>query len=500
MTLGATEVTPSRFSGRSLTLILVLITSTAAAVVLPSEGVLIVFVALIAGALLLRAHHDTVLTILLLLVVVAVLPAPLVVPELGSMGAPTTLIGLAAGGIWFISWVMSRNTGDLVGGREIGGYRPITILLGVWLISIVASFAAAGLRAKDDLEASAADRGIITALAAVGIALLIAETVPTRKRLDAIIRVAVLAGVFIATVGIVQFVTGLDLAANISIPGLERSGGALSITERSMFRRVAGTTMHPIEFGVVACVLLPLALHLAMKHSRRWYVAVAVLGVALPMSVSRTAVVGVAAAALVLVPGWSRTVRRRVYAGALGYLVAVRVLIPGLLGTIQALFVDAGTDPSINSRESDYEFVSRFVSERPLFGRGLFTFIPTRFDFLDNQYLLTLVETGIFGLVALLALSVGGMFTARSIRRRATNDVDRDLAQALCASMAVVVASSAAFDYLGFPTARVFMFVVLGCIGALWRLVPRRDQAPPPSTATSEMAVDDDASGSLVPT
>lgn len=458
-------------TGLSLLFVAMMIAAVAAAVLLPTEALLVVFGIMIVSAGLIRAHHDTTSLVLLLLTVMAIVPAPLVIPELGSLGAPTTLIGLAAGGLWFISWAWSRKDAETV----VEGYRPIPILLGVWLASILASFAMTSMRAKDGLEASAADRGIITVLASVGVAVLIAETVPTRERLDAIVRFTVIACSIVALVGVLQFTIGLDLAANLSLPGFERVGGALSVGERSMFRRVAGTTLHPIEFGVVMCLGIPLALHLAMHHSRRWYLAVAVMGAALPMSVSRTAVLGVVAAGLVLVPGWPRKVRRRCLLGAAGYLVAVRLLIPGLLGTIRALFVDAPTDPSINSRESDYEYVSRFVAERPFLGRGFWTFIPSRFDFLDNQYMLSLVETGVVGLLALLVLLFGGMVTTGVVRQRTDNEVDRDLAQALMASLAVVAATSIAFDYLSFPTTRVLMFVVLGCVGALWRLVPRMD-------------------------
>lgn len=478
MTRSAVDAGPPPVSTRLVVVfVAVMLLAGVATVMLPTEALLLAFGLLIVGAGLIRAHHDTTMIILLLLTVMAVIPAPLAIPELGSLGTPTTLIGLAAGGLWFVSWAWSRKEAVTF----VEGYRPIPILLGVWLASVLASFAAASMRAKDGLEASAADRGVITVVSSVGIALLIAETVPTRERLDTIVRVMVLAGSVIALVGILQFTIGLDLAADVRLPGFERIGGALSVTERSMFRRVAGTTLHPIEFGVVMCLSIPLALHLAMQHSRRWFLAVAVMGVAMPMSVSRTAVLGVIAASVVLVPAWPRKVRRRVLLGAAGYLVAVRLLIPGLLGTIKALFLDANTDPSINSRESDYEFVSRFVGERPFFGRGFSTFIPTRFDFLDNQYLLSLVETGVVGLLALVTLILGGMATASSVRGRTDNEVDRDLAQALMASLAVVGATSVAFDYLSFPTTRVLMFVVLGCVGALWRLVPRGDPVSEPN-------------------
>lgn len=441
-----------------------------AAIVMPTEAVMAVLAALILGAILVQAHRDTALTIVVLLTLMALIPASLALPELGSMGAPTTLVALAAGGLWFVTWISSRSR--VV--SELDGNPPIPILLAVWAASTTASYAVAALRAKDGLEASAADRGMVVMLASLGISLLIADTVPTRERLDSIIRVAVLAGTFIAAIGIIQFLIGWDYAAHLNIPGLKPTGSGLSITERSIFRRVAGTTLHPIEFGVVLCLIIPLGLHLAMHHSRRWFVAVAIMGFALPMSLSRTTFVGAAAAGVVLIMLWPRQTRRRAVAVGLGYLVTVRLLVPGLLGTIRSLFTNATKDPSISSREQDYEYVGRFITESPLLGRGFFTFIPERYDFLDNQYMMTLVETGVIGLLALLTMIVGSMVVAHKIRTRTDDPAERDLAAAFMAILAVALSTFVAFDYLSFPSVRIMLFVAIGGVGALWRLVPDR--------------------------
>lgn len=409
---------------------------------------------------------------------VAIVPATLTVPALGSMGAPQVLVSLAALGVWFVVWLAPGDGPD----RE---FRPIPLLLAGFIVANLASFAAASLRPADFVERTAADRGVVMIAAAGGIALLTAETVRSRDRLQMVLSAAVLAGAFIASVGIVQFVTGSDPAAAINIPGLESLVEDQSfIGERSIFRRVSGTTTHAIEFSAALCIVLPIAIHLLMSEGRRWLVPTLLIGVALPMSVSRTAVVGLAAVVLVLIPSWPQELRRRAYIGGLLYLVSMRLMVPGLLGTIRSLFVDAGVDPSVESRRTDYEFVERFVSERPLFGRGFATFIPTRYDFLDNQYLLSLVETGAVGLAAYISLLVGGIVVARSIRRRASSQRDRDLAQALAASLAVVAATSFAFDFLSFGSARALMFLVLGCIGALWRIATS-DAGPTPVRPSS---------------
>lgn len=464
-----------------------------ATVTLPTKPVLVAFGALILASILIRARHDAALLVLVLVGAVA-LPATLTVPALGSLGAPTILIGLAALGVWLIDWLAPREL-------TRAGVRPIPLLVVAFVGAHLASYAAAGLRPLDYVELVAADRGVITVLASAGIVLLAAEAVSSRDRLDAVVKGVVVAGSVIAVVGVIQFTTGFDLASRISIPALQNNVDAASfIAERSIFRRVAGTTLHAIEFSVVLCIVLPLALHLAIHHSRRWFMAVALLGVALPMSVSRTAVLGMAALVIVIVPGWPRALRRRFYAGAAVYLVAVRLLIPGLLGTIRALFADAATDPSIQSRQTDYEFITLFIDERPLFGRGFSTFIPTRYDFIDNQYLMSLVETGYVGVGAYIALLGGAMMVARSIRRRAANAVDRDLAQALVASLAVVAGTSFAFDFLSFPSARTLLFVVVGCVGALWRMAPvagpsRETSAEAPPAQALDALIDEAPAG-----
>jgi hypothetical protein len=442
----------------------------AAAAVLPVTPILATFALVIVITVVLKPRYDAALLLLVFLGVVAVVPAPLTVSALRSIGAPTVLLGLAAGAMWAVDWLAPREVTD----RR---YRPVPLIVVGFVGANIASYTAAGLRAADIVEVNAADRGMITILAAAGVALLAAETVSSRSRLELVMSGVVLAGTFIACVGIIQFSTGFDLAASIHVPGLDNTSEAASfIAERSIFRRVAGTTMHAIEFSAVLCMVLPIALHLAMNRSRRWYAAVALIGIALPMSVSRTAVVGLASVVIVLVPSWPRPMRRRFYVGLAVYLVGMRLLIPGLLGTIRALFADAEADPSVSSRQTDYEYVTQFTHDHPYFGRGFATFIPTRYDFLDNQYLLSLVETGFVGATAYIVLLCGCAIAALVIKGRATSVADRRLAQALVASLAVAASTSAAFDFLSFPTARALLFIVIGCVGALWRLFPTAER------------------------
>jgi hypothetical protein len=454
------------------------------ALALPSKLLLGLLAFLILGALIVRAKGDAVLVLLILVTTMAIVPANLTVSALGSVGTPTVLLGLFAGVLWFVLWLAPSDV-------EEQHYRAIPLLLVVFVSAMVASYAAAATRPKDALEAAAADRGMLFVLAGVSAGLLAAECIRTRERLETLIKGIVLAGVGIASVGIVQFLFGWDPATDIQVPGLTNTvDGALFVTERAEFRRVAGIMLHPIEFGVVMCMVLPLALHLGFRRSRAWLLAAAVIAVAMPMSVSRTAALGVIALLIVLVPSWSRQVRRRFYAAVLAYLVTIRLLVPGLLNEMVSLFTEASSDPSVQSRQVDYAYVTKFIEQRPVFGRGFGTFIPTRYDFLDNQYLLGLVETGYVGVAAFLVLIFGSIFVAGLIRSRAGDENDRSLATALMASLLVVAVTSVAFDFMGFPTVRMLLFLLVGCVGALWRLYsrtgpdtdsPSADRAPAPS-------------------
>jgi O-antigen ligase len=134
------------------------------------------------------------------------------------------------------------------------------------------------------------------------------------------------------------------------------------------------------------------------------------------------------------------------------------------------------------NRTDAYGLVGHFISASPWLGRGFGTFIPQQFFFLDNQYLGTIVETGYLGLVALLGFFLLSWGAARRVRRCSIGASQRDLAQALAAAVAVVAIGFTMFDGLGFPTIDGVIFVVVGCIGALWRL--SADERPVRSPAS----------------
>ena len=83
-------------------------------------------------------------------------------------------------------------------------------------------------------------------------------------------RLAFAAGL-VALLGLAQYVTGELYVDRIRIPGLTAGTEGWTLGSRSGFSRPSGTSMSPIEYGVVLGMMLPLAIVCASVQSRyRW--------------------------------------------------------------------------------------------------------------------------------------------------------------------------------------------------------------------------------------
>jgi O-antigen ligase len=379
----------------------------------------------------------------------------------------------------FLWWANARLVPGL---RVPRGFQPIRLGMAAFAVSLFASYAAAFTRGTlIGVESRGADRGMLKLVAWSGMALLAADGIASRERLERLLRRVVVAGVLLSGLGILQFTTGFDVRPWSNIPGLSVDTGYDLISHRSTFRRVAGTAVHPIEFGVVLALILPIALHYAFNPRPgtklyRW-IAVAAILVGIPMSLSRSGILGLFAAFLVLFPAWPSARRLQVLIVAPVFAVAMRLAIPGLLGTITSLFTSLTSDGSYQGRTVDYAAVAPLIKERPWLGRGFGTYIPQIYRFVDNQYLMSVVETGFIGLGLLLLLLLVGIGTARGARRRSAEPVTRDLAQSLAASVMVALVSFITFDALSFPMVSALTFLILGCAGALWRFSVQEEAA-----------------------
>jgi polysaccharide biosynthesis protein PslJ len=421
-----------------------------------------------------RASADAVTALTVFLVLLFAIPSRLIFAPLGGAGSPAQLLGVAA----LLWWAATR----LARGSRSSTRQPIRWAMGAFVVANLLSYVAATIRPIDDVELRAADRGLLSLLSWLGIVLLACDGIPSRARLDVLLRRLVIAGGCIAILGLAQFFTHQAFVNYIQIPGLSQNTDLGIVLNRDGFSRPAGTALHPIEYGIVITMMLPLALYYALmdKHRpplRRWW-AVIPLAMAVPVSISRSAIVCTAVVLAVMLPALSRTIRRRAYTAIVVLLSAAFVAVPGIIGTLFGLFTGIGGDSSAQSRTGSYTLAWEFISRAPVFGRGFQTFLP-QYRILDNQYLLSTIETGIVGVAALLALFATGFVTARKVRKLARDEPTRLLAQAIAASILAGAASFALFDALSFPQVANLVMLMVGIAGAAYRLQVDGDTAVP---------------------
>lgn len=414
------------------------------------------------------ARVDAVTVLSLYVGLLLFIPSDLIIGGIGFTVTPADVIGPLA----LAWWVYSRWVPELGGAR---GPQPVRYAMFAFAGSIIASYAAGFARPMVPVEVRAADRGLFQMCVFLGIALLSTDGIDSLARLNVLLKRMVFGASVVAAMGIFQFATGVDIARALHlIPGLVPNHDLPFIFNRSIFRRVSGTAGHPIEFGAMLAMVLPLALHYAFEErdERSWlrWLAVALIGFAIPTSLSRTPVAGLVVGGGVLWLSWPK--RRRLQALLITPLVAVgiKLAVPGLLGTIRALFTYFFIDNSTTGRTKDYAVVGKYLARNPILGQGFRTFLPKLYDTFDNEYLLHLVEAGIVGMLILVAVLVSAFVLARMVLRRSQDVVIRDLALSLSASMGVVILSFGTYDALSFPMVAGLVFLLVGCCGATWRL------------------------------
>ena len=272
----------------------------------------------------------------------------------------------------------------------------------VLLASGLASYAAAMLRATPAAEVSTADSGMLRLVAWTGLALIANDGIPNGARLEVLLRRVVRAGAVVAILGIVQFVTGTTFVDGIGLPGFSSTQEFAGVQERAGFVRSVGTAIHPLEYSAILTMVLPLAVTQGLEKRgslvARWWPA-GVIAAASAVAVSRSTMLCLAAGLLVMALTWTPTVRRWMAAAAAAGATAVFVLVPGMAGVVLSLFTTLSGDSSALSRSDSFDLVWTFFERSAVFGRGFATFLP-EYRILDNQYLLTVVEMGIVGLVA----------------------------------------------------------------------------------------------------
>ena len=407
-----------------------------------------------------------------------VLPSRLVMNYLPLSLSAASLVALLLGTLWLCTQLTTT-----LGAAK--GRNAVRTMLFVYACVLLTSYASSAMSYLPSDERQLGDHATIIAFALICVSLAVCDGVRSRERLYFLLRVLVVCGTGVAAFGIVQYLFHVDPTPLLRPPGMHFGSFDPSTGSRDGLTRAAGTTANPLEFGVLCAMVLPLAIHVAFHAARTgarprfWWACTGLIGAGLMFSVSRSAILGVLAASVVLFLGWPA--RRRVWmgVGGLGFLVVIKVVSPGLLGTFLSLFQHAHSDSSVQWRTHDYTTAEQLISQHLWLGRGMGTWYAPKHEVFDNQYLLTAVDSGLIGLAAFVGVVLGALYAAIRVgvlaRRRAadlpTAVTDRDLALSVAASLAVVLPTCATFDFLAFATVSALLFLMVGIAAALLRIV-----------------------------
>lgn len=417
---------------------------------------------------------DVVTLLTVYLILLMAIPSALVFAPLGASGGPASLLAISL----MVLYVAIRLHPSF---KFHMGRQPVRLVALLFLCSILASYISSNRHLLPALEQNGADRGVISAVGWFAVLAFAADGIDRAERLKVVIGRMTTGAACFAVIGITQFVTGFNITNYVVIPGLTENQVPTDLLTRGGFNRPTATAAQPLEFAAVLVMILPLAIHQARfappgSRMRKW-IKVALISTAIPLTVSRTAVLGLAVVTVVILPTWPRRDRRYAYGALILAAGTILIAVPSLVSTILGLFGQiftgsASTDSRINALEES----AHLVAQHPWLGVGFGTFLPQTFFYTDDQYLNSLISTGIVGLAALIALLATGWFMARSLRRQSGDVEVRDLAQCLAAAVAAAAACVGTFDVLGFAIASGLMFLLLGCIGAAWRLLPDEGQ------------------------
>lgn len=398
------------------------------------------------------------------IVLLLVVPSRIVFPGIGATGTVANVYLLLTL-IWYVvSWLM--------GGIVPAPFTRLPrIALFGYTVAILLSYIAVGRRDADPLEYSAADRAVLQVLVWLPLVLL-TTSLTEYAQIDRLLRLFVRCCSGVALVAMFEFVLHRSLTAWIQIPGLS-SNGPTELISRGDFVRPTSTASNTLELATVMVIALPFAIQQAYHGDperrawRRW-LPVGLIALSAVMTVSRTSILGLVIVACALMPTWGLPRVGRAFGVLIPALGAVKVVLPGLGGTVIGLFTAmfSGGDNSTQSRTATSGSVSKYIAEHPWTGRGAGTFLPLLFRYTDNQYLLALLEIGVVGVLAIVTIYVITAHCGGAGRRRFTDPARRETGQGFVAVGLVMLVVTVTFDTLSFPIVAGSTFLMLGLSGA----------------------------------
>jgi hypothetical protein len=399
------------------------------------------------------------------------------IPSRYTVGPFAVTGAMAIGFLAILLWAYGRSLPE---NRVAHGPSPTNRAVLFFLVVTLVGYVTVMARPIAELDQRSADRNLAVLVGLCGLAAAICDNVHTKQYLNRFVAVIVAGATIVAVIGFLQYFAKFDVAQYLHPPGFSSTGEEAFIYQRAGFRRVAGTARHPIELGVALAATLPLALHLAtyartlVGRNMSRIATLAIVG-AIPLALSRSAILSTALVALLLLPTFSPQRRLAVLGAVMVFLLVMPLFVPGIFGTIGKLLQGKEGTGSLQTRGDATEVGLDLIGDKPWFGHGFAPAIGVSPVIIDNQYLVTGIEQGLLGLAAVGAVIGTGIATARRARRLTDDPELRDLGQSLVAMIAAVALGGFGLNILRFPLTAGLLFVGVGCAGALLRIVTRAD-------------------------
>jgi hypothetical protein len=303
----------------------------------------------------------------------------------------------------------------------------------------------------------------------------VVSVVRTPRMLDSLLKLFVGGSVVVALFGIWEARTGYNFFNHLGqwIPVLKLSE-LPDVPGRGGRLRIYASAQHPIALGAMLVMMIPLAVYLLQRFGqKRWILAAGILTLGALATVSRTSIIMLFVVFFVFL--WLRPVEtKRILPALLPLVVAANLAMPGTLGSIKNAFFPPGglvaeqaADPGRrgSGRVADLPAAMIKVKRQPLVGAGMGTMIidvgRQNADILDDQWLGTLLETGLLGALSLLWLFRRAI--ARLSRAAKLDDSPRGwLYAGITASIMAFGVGMLTFDAFAFIQVTIIMYILLG--------------------------------------
>jgi polysaccharide biosynthesis protein PslJ len=325
-------------------------------------------------------------------------------------------------------------------------------------------------------------RSLTMALSVVVVFYFVVSVVRTFSQLLAVVKLVVAATSVLAVLALIESRTGWSPFAHLErfVPVLQQTDSYAEEARGAI--RAVGSAEHPIALGALFAIVSPLALYLSIRFGRWWWASVIVLMGGTFATVSRTAFLMLAVASIVVLMLRFRESWR--FAPLLiPMVVMVHFAVPGALGAMKYAFAPPGG--VINQQSQDVIVTGSgrladigpsldLFKEKPVLGYGYGTLKTDGEDanarILDNQWLSSLLNVGLVGVVALAWLFMRFIRLAGRSAFRERGD-DGWLLVALVASVAAFGVGMFTYDAFAF-TQVTFVFFVLLALGSKLALAP----------------------------